>query len=382
MMRSLTVCAAALASLTAAANPNARLWYTAPATSKVWTEALPIGNGFIGAMIFGDPINERMQVNEDSVYSGGFRDRVNQNALEVLPEVRDKLATGDLAGAERMAKIGLTGTPQSIRHYETLGEMELEFVGTKNYDKASYQRWLDLETAIAGVNFTVGGTTYDREMFASYPDNVIVHRLKTSGGDQKLSFNIRVHRPFPGGNSASDLGYNKGGDTVYMVGGTQSNDPISFATALTVKTDGKVRAIGETLVIDDATEAVAYFTAATSYRHDDPVAAVDETLRKALKSDYDTLRKRHLDDYQKLYKAFSIELGGEDTSGSDLPTNKRLNATQAGANDPGLVALQFQYGRYLLIGSSREGTLPANLQGIWCEDWGTAWGSKYTVNIK
>lgn len=382
-MRVFTLWTATLASVltqTATASPNTRLWYTSPA--EEWTDALPIGNGFIGAMIFGDPFEERMQVNEDSVYSGGFRSRVNQNALEVLPDVREMLATGDLAGAERMAKIGLTGTPQSIRHYETLGEMEMEFLGTRRYNQDSYQRWLDLETAIAGVNFTVGDTSYTREMFASFPDNVIVHRISAQGGDQKLAFNVRVHRPFGGGNSASDLGYNLGGDTVYMIGGTQSNDPISFATGLTIKTDGTVRAIGESLVVDNATEAIAYFTAATSYRHDDPVAAVDEALNNALEFDYDTLRERHIEDYQTLFNTCSIELEGEDTSGSQLPTNERLNATQAGASDPGLVALQFQYGRYMLIGSSREGSLPANLQGIWCEDFESAWGSKYTVNIK
>lgn len=382
-MRFLAICTATLASVAtqaAAANPNTRLWYKTPA--KEWTDALPIGNGFIGAMVFGNPFEERMQVNEDSVYSGGYRSRINQNALEVLPDVRDMLASGDLPGAERWAKIGLTGTPQSIRHYETLGEMNIEFVGTRRYDTKSYQRWLDLETAIAGVNFTVGETKYHREMFASFPDNVIVHHITAEGGSQKLAFNARVHRPFGGGNSASDRGYNLGGDTVYMIGGTQSMDPISFASGLTVKTDGTVRAVGETLVIDDATEATLYFTAATSYRHDDPVAAVDETLGKALEHDYETLLSRHLEDYQELFNKFSIELGGEDTSGEDLPTLERLNATQAGGNDPGLVALQAQYGRYMLIGSSREGSLPANLQGIWCKDFESPWGSKYTVNIK
>lgn len=371
---------AAIATQAAAVNPNTRLWYTAPAVD--WTDALPIGNGFIGAMIFGNPFEERMQINEDSVYSGGFRSRVNQDALEVLPEVRDLLASGDVADAQTMAKIGLTATPQSTRHYETLGEMMLEFVGTRNYNKNSYQRWLDLETAIAGVNFTVGQTSYRREMFASFPDKVIVHHITAEGGDQKLAFNVRVHRPFPGGNSASDKGYNLGGDTVYMIGGTQSNEPIIFGTGLTVKTDGTVRAIGESLVISNATEATLFLAAATSYRHEDPIAAIDETLNKAVEYSYDELRQRHLEDYQPLFKACTLELGGEGTTGSDLPTNKRVNATQAGGNDPGLVALQFQYGRYMLIGSSREGSLPANLQGIWCADWGTAWGSKYTVNIK
>ncbi|CAG9975538.1 unnamed protein product [Clonostachys byssicola] len=358
---------------------KARLWYTAPA--ELWTDALPVGNGRIGAMIFGNPVNERMQINEESVYSGGFRSRVNQNSLETLPEVRELLASGRVSEAEKLAKVGLTATPQSIRHYETLGEMLLEFDGTSKYDKNTYQRWLDLETAIAGVEFSVGSTKFHREMFSSYPDNVLIHHLTAEGGDSKLSFNIRVHRPYGGGNSASDMDYNKNGDTTYMVGGTQSLDPIKFATALTIQTDGNLRAIGEFLLVDNATVATAFFTAATSYRHDDPLAAVDETLSKAVNLGYDELRKRHLEDYQPLFKACRLELDSADSTGSDLPTNKRVNATQAGANDPGLVALQFEYGRYMLIASSREGTLPANLQGIWCAEFESAWGSKYTVNI-
>ncbi|KAL2752584.1 glycoside hydrolase family 95 protein [Sodiomyces alcalophilus JCM 7366] len=361
------------------ASPNTRLWYASPA--QEWTDALPIGNGRLGAMIFGNPVNERMQVNEESVYSGGYRSRVNQNALETLPQVRELLASGRVAEAEKLAKVGLTATPESIRHYETLGEMMLEFDGTSGYDRASYERWVDLETAVAGVVFTVGDTQFRREMFSSYPDNVVVHRLTAEGGSRKLSFNIRVHRPFGGDNSASDYGYNRNGNTTYMVGGTQSSDPIIFASGLTIQTDGDLRAIGEFLLVDNATEATAFFTAATTYRHEDPVAAVNATLAKAVSYSYEELLQRHLDDYQPLFEACTLEIGDEDSSGSHLPTDKRLNAMRAGGKDTGLVSLQFQYGRYMLISSSREGTLPANLQGIWCKDFESAWGSKYTVNI-
>lgn len=379
-MRPLTTVTAALAVIKAAnGNPNTRLWYTSPA--ELWTDALPIGNGRLGAMIFGDPVEERMQINEESVYSGGYRSRINQNALETLPEVRKLLAAGRAKEAEKLALVGLTATPEGMRHYETLGEMELEFDGTSDYDEESYERWLDLETALSGVNFTVNDTHYSREMFSSYPDNVIVHHLKVEGGSQKLSFNVRVHRPFGGGNSVSDHDYNRDGNT-YMVGGTQGNDPIGFAAGLTAKTDGSLRAIGEFLVVENATEATILLTATTTYRHEDPVAAVDETLNKARQMSYEELRQRHLVDYQPLFETCSLELESEDSKGSDLPTNERVNATQAGGNDPGLVALQFQYGRYMLIASSRNGTLPANLQGIWCEDFESAWGSKYTVNIK
>lgn len=191
------------------------------------------------------------------MYSGGYRSRLNQNALETVPEVRDLLA-GRVSEAEKLALVGLTGTPQSNRHYETLGEMELEFEGTSDYTEETYERWLDLETALSGVSFIVGDTKFEQEMFSSYPDNVIVH-LKAVGGGQRLFFNIRVHRPFGGDNSASDAEYNRNGDTTYMVGGTQGRDTIGFATALTAKTDGNRRAIGEFLLVDNATEATFAF---------------------------------------------------------------------------------------------------------------------------
>ncbi|KAH7303450.1 Six-hairpin glycosidase-like protein [Stachybotrys elegans] len=380
-MRSSATFAAYVACIAPAviANPDARLWYQSPATQ--WTDALPVGNGFIGAMIFGDPVSERIQVNEDSVFSGGYRSRINQNALEVLPEVRELLAAGRVSDAERLALVGLSGTPEATRHYETLGDMRFEFENTRDYNRNSYQRWLDLDTAVAGVNFTAGGTTIRREMFASFPDKVMVHRITAQGGDRKLTFNVRVHRPFDWGLVASDEGFNRNGNTTYMVGGTHSSDPIVFAAGLSIKTDGNLRALGEFLVVENATEATAFFTAATTYRHEDPVSIVEQTLNKAAAYSYGELLERHLQDYQPLFRACTLSIRSEDSTGSQLATNQRLNATRAGGNDPGLVALQFHYGRYMLIASSREGSLPANLQGIWCEDFTSAWGSKYTVNI-
>ncbi|ETN38004.1 uncharacterized protein HMPREF1541_07627 [Cyphellophora europaea CBS 101466] len=364
--------------MAAANNNNTRLWYTAPA--EQWTEALPIGNGRLGGMVFGDTESERIQVNEESVWSGGPRSRLNQNAAQTVTDVRALLADEQISEAQTLADLGMVSSPQAMRHYETLGDISISFDGTSNYNNGSYQRWLDLETAIAGVKFSVNETDFERELFSSAPDDVMVHRL-TANGTEKLSFQLRVWRPFDNINVAYDQGYNEGGDSTFMVGAAGSTDPITFAAGLKVQTDGKLRTLGEFLIVENATEAVVYFAAATTYRTPDPIAAIKQTFMSAQRYSYDELKQRHIEDYQALYNTCTLELSSADSNGSALTTNERINATQAGETDLGLIALQFQYGRYLLISSSRPGTLPANLQGIWNEDFMSAWGSKYTVNI-
>ncbi|EMD92466.1 glycoside hydrolase family 95 protein [Bipolaris maydis ATCC 48331] len=363
----------------AAAENSTRLWYTAPVASSTWTDALPIGNGRLGAMIYGIPVQELIQLNEETIWSGGRRDRVNQNGAQTVSEVRDLLARGDAGGAQKLANLGMMGTPQTCRNYQTLGDMEISFDGTSEYDNTTYERWLDLDTALAGVRFKVNDTLYEREMFVSVPDDVFVHHLKATGNG-KLSFQIRVHRPKDGLNEASDQNWNENGWT-YMTGGTGGIDPVVFTTALAVESDGHVRTLGEFIVVENATEATAFLAAATSYRHNDTRAAVDSTIQKARQHTYEELRRRHIEDYSPLYNASVLNLNGPDLGTSSLPTNARINATRRGANDPGLVALAYNYGRYLLISSSRAGNLPSNLQGIWNKEFDPLWGSKYTVNI-
>lgn len=257
--------------------------------------------------------------------------------------------------------------------------MDIFFDGTSEYDNTTYERWLDLETAVAGVRFNVNETIYEREVFVSTPDDVLVHHFRTTGPD-KLSFQMRVHRPEDGGNEASDQDWNENGVT-YMTGATGGVDPIVFTTALAVNTDGNVKTLGEFIVVENATEATAFFTASTSYRHNNTRMAVDSTMQLARSRPYTELRKRHIGDYAPLYNASILELNGSDAEASNLPTDERINATREGSIDPGLTALSYNYGRYLLISSSRNGTLPANLQGIWNKEFAPQWGSKYTVNI-
>lgn len=366
-----------------AAENNSRLWYKQP--SEQWTDALPVGNGRIGAMIYGNPVAERLQINEETLYSGkGNRSRLNPDAWPSVVEVRKLLSEGRLSEAEKLAQLGIVATPQSSGHYETLGEIEVFFDNVDGYSKDSYERWLDLETATAGVKFSVGSSKIERAMFVSAPENVLVHRIAVTEGSHKLSFQMRTYRHVNGigGDSLSHTSFHDDKHTTYMNGAPSGWDPIRFATGLTIKTDGDLRAIGEFLVVENATEAVAYFTATTTYRHEDLFGAIDETLNKAKELDYEDIRARHIQDYQNLYKKCALEFKSSDETGLQLPTDKRINATKLGANDLGLISLTFDYGRYLLISSSREGTLPANLQGIWNADYNSNWGSKFTVNIK
>jgi alpha-L-fucosidase 2 len=302
-----------------------------------------------------------------------------------VTEVRQLLADEQVEEAQKLADLGLVSTPQAMRFYQTLGNIEIYFDGgLDEYTNGSYKRWLDLDDATAGVQFSVNATNIERELFASAPDDVIVHKIAATDGG-KLSFQMRVNRQQDNINTASDKSFNTGGNTAIMTGAAGSSNPIVFAAGLTIQTDGNLKAWGEFLVVDNATEAVAMFAATTTYREADPVAAVEETFNKARQYTYDELRQRHVEDYQKIYQSCTLELGSpaDNSSVALLPTNERINATQngLGTTDLGLITLQFSYGRYLLISSSRPGTLPANLQGIWNEDYESAWGSKYTINI-
>ncbi|KEF57070.1 uncharacterized protein A1O9_07260 [Exophiala aquamarina CBS 119918] len=357
---------------------DSRLWYNRP--SDRWTDALPVGNGKLGAMIYGIPDHERIQLNEESVWSGGKRSRLNQNASESLVKVRQLLCGGDVEAAERLADLGMASTPVSMRHYESLGEMKLTFDAIPKSLVKEYERWLDLETAVAGVKFSATDTLYEREIFASAPDNIIVQR-HTAKGIQRLSFHAMIHRPYEMLNVAYDTSYNDGKDTAFMIGTSGGSDPITFAAAINIQTDGKIEALGEFLLVEDATEAIILFTAATTYRTPDPITTLQKTLDRSKKHSYSQLRSRHVEDYQALFRSCTLQLGHPEPSNSRLPTDKRVEALRNGESDVGLLALQFQYGRYLLISCSRPGTLPANLQGIWNKDYMSAWGSKYTINI-
>jgi alpha-L-fucosidase 2 len=385
-----------------------RLWYHQPA--GCWEEALPIGNGRLGAMVFGRTGQERLQLNEDTLWSGGPYTPDSPEALTALPEVRRLIAEGrykeatDLAGAKMMAR------PLSQMAYGTLGDLLLTF-GDQAVP-SQYERHLDLETAIAGISYTTSSGTISREVFASAPDQVVVLRLEGKG--QRLGFDLAYRGPrevkyspanFSGsatsleslapdwaqrealGPNGEDIRIQRdGADTWLITGrnaGSQGVPPaLTFALRIQVITDGQVSVSDSTFSVGGARSATLVISAATSYVNfrdtsGDPVTIVRRHSEAAARKTYAKLRQAHIKDYMALFGGFTVDLGGGATN---LPTDRRIAASE-GADDPALAALYLQYARYLLISSSRPGTQPANLQGIWNEGTNPPWGSKYTINI-
>lgn len=347
-----------------------KLWYDKPA--KVWEEALPLGNGKLGAMIFGGVSKEHIQLNEDSVWYGGPVDRNNPDAKENLPKIRELILNGKISEAEKLMKYALSGTPNSQHPYQTLGDLFIDF--GEDFKEIGYKRSLDLDTAIYTNQFVNGDITYSREAFISAPDNVLIFHL-TANGSSKISFNALLIREcfFTHALKASDNGI--------MLDGNLGKDGLDFGLMLKAKAkNGKVEVIGEHLIVEDADEVTLYFTAGTTYRMKNVKDELEVILENAMSFDYNDLKNRHIEDYQRLYNRVEFNLEDIDKY-NEIPTDVRLAHAQEGTVDKGLSKLYFDFGRYLLIACSREGSLPATLQGIWNKDMNPPWNSKYTINI-
>ncbi|NIK74949.1 alpha-L-fucosidase 2 [Paenibacillus castaneae] len=352
------------------------LWYKQPA--KVWEEALPIGNGKLGGMVFGDPIQERIALNEDSVWYGGPRDRNNPDALANLAKIRELLKEGRLREAQDLSAMALSGIPETQRHYMPLGDIMLAFHYSGADEPSDYRRELDIMNGVATVSYRLGDMVYNRETFASYPDEALITRL-TADKPGSISFTARLMR---GRSRYYDDIAKEGQDTIIMRGTCGGAGGSEFRAALrAVAQGGKVSIIGEHLIVEGADSVTLLLTAATTYRHADPEAYVIQAGAIAAKAEYEALKLRHIRDFAALANRVQLHL----TSGKDavaaLSTDERLKLIQNGETDLGLMALYYQYGRYLLISSSRPGSLPANLQGIWNEHMLPPWDSKYTINI-
>ena len=383
---------------------NAReLWYDQPAGSN-WNRALPLGSGRLGAMVFGNVVTERVQLNEDTVWSGGPRDRNNPDTLRLLPELRRLIGEGRLARAHELAADALAGTPDIMRFYEPLADIVLAFehgtpsVATANSlsqaDKgfaddrahqapAFYRRWLDLGTAVAGVEYTLEGTTYHREYLASAVDGVIAVRL-TANRAGAITFRLRLDRGEQDNYATRYLDKIEAVDRrgLILSGRTAGADGVRFAAAtLVTAIGGSVTTIGDTLIVRGADSVLIGTAGASSFRESDPAKAALDSVRAALDKGWDALAAAHVAEYRSYFDRVALHLGGEGDVNAKFPTDQRLERIREGAEDPGLFALYFDYGRYLLIASSRPGSLPATLQGIWNQDFSPAWGSKYTINI-
>lgn len=345
--------------------------------AKKWDEALPIGNGRLGAMVYGQPDREQLQLNEDSVWYGGPRDRNNPDAKENLPEIRRLIFEGKLAEAERLARLSLSGLPETQRHYLPLGRLMLDIM-LPNGKLEQYTRMLDLDSGTVIVSFTQGGVAFKRELFASHPDQVIVVRM-TADRPGQIGFTARLER---GQWRYADRTGRFGDDAIWMGGSCGGEGGSLFGTVLKAAAEGgAVKAIGEHLLVESADSVTLVLAAATTFRSVDPVGDALKRAEAAIHTGYANLLRRHTDDYRALFSRVSLSLGPCDVELERMSLPDRMERMRRGGADPGLLALYFQYGRYLLIASSRPGSLPANLQGIWNEHFLPPWDSKYTINI-
>jgi alpha-L-fucosidase 2 len=353
------------------------LWYRAPATK--WTEALPVGNGRLGAMVFGGLEREQLQLNEDTLWAGGPYTPDNTNALAALPEVRRLVFDGKYDEAARLIDRSVMARPLGQMPYQTVGDLILDFPAAAS--PLDYRRELNLDTAIASVAHTVNGVAFRREVFASPVDQVIVVRL-TADKPGQVTFVAGMKTPQRATITVDEP------DTLVMKGVNGSADGIKaalkFEARVRVLTQGgKTTAGTNTISVSGADSATLLIAAATNYKSfqdvsGDPEAIVKQQVAAASKKPYARLLAAHVAEHQRLFRRVELDLG--ETASMNLPTDERI-AHFAEGNDPQLAALYFQFGRYLLISSSRPGSQPANLQGIWNDSMSPPWGGKYTINI-
>jgi alpha-L-fucosidase 2 len=367
-------------------NPSQKLWYKEPA--KIWNEALPLGNGRLGAMVYGGTENEIIQFNEETLWTGQPHDYAHIGAYKYLDELRQLLWDGKQDEAHKLGNEQFMSQPFGQLCYQPFGDVLLNFPGHEN--AANYKRQLNLEDAITSVFYEVDGVKFKREVFSSTPGQAIVVRIEA---DKKgaINFNTGFKSPY------SNHEVSVSGDEIILKGKANNypkelgydgkpypESKLTFGARLKViNDDGELVNEGNSIQIKNAKSATLILVAATSFvNYNDISANPSERCKKYLKEletkSYKELKSEHINDYQKLYSRVELNFGSSEIS--NRPTNERLNSFKQD-EDPALVALLYQFGRYLLISSSRPGTQPANLQGIWNDKMAPPWDSKYTINI-
>src|SRR5215468_1669962 len=349
------------------------LWHDRPAPQ--WDHATPVGNGRLGAMIFGLMNRERIQLNEETLWSGGPRDTVNVEAISEIGNVRRLLFSGKPREAIELADETMMARPRRLLPYQTLGDLWLTFEGGEA--ATDYRRELDLASAVARVSYRAGGVRFTREIFASHPAQVIVVRLT---GEQPNQISVTI-----GLNRERDATTNAAGDSLIMRGQLDGGSGLKFQSTLKALNEGgsiktQSGAQGDQLVISKASAVTLLLAASTDYRGNDQQATCERQIKQAAAQSYAKLREAHVADYQSLFNRVELELGDSGAL-SRLPTDKRLERVKQGGEDQQLIAQYFQFGRYLLIASSRPGDLPANLQGVWADGFRPPWNSDYHLNI-
>ena len=356
---------------------NLKLWYQQPA--KTWVEALPVGNSSMGAMVYGGTSREELQLNEETLWGGGPYRNDNPKALESLAEVRNLIFSGKTMDAQNLIDqtfyTGRNGMP-----YQTIGSLIIEAPG---HEKAkNYYRDLNLERAVATTRYQVDGVNFQREVFASFPDRVIIVRFTT---DKPGELNFKVSYDSPLQSTVRKQGKKlvlrgKGGDHEGVKGVIEVE-----TQSQVIAEGGKVSLTDKYISVEHATAATLYIAAATNFVNYHNVKGNESKkasalLAGAMKKEYSEALKAHTDYYQSQFNRVSLSLGGENTKTARQETVKRIAGFSQG-NDPALAALMFQYGRYLLISSSQPGGQPANLQGIWNHQLNAPWDGKYTIDI-
>ena len=354
-----------------------KLWYNKPA--EQWVEALPVGNGRLGAMVFSNPYREKIQLNENTVWAGQPNRNDNLDAREALPKVRQLIFEGKFKEAQDLVNKKFISKTSNGMPYQTVGNLNLSFPGHENY--TNYYRELNIEKAIATTRYNVGDVSYKREIFASGPDQVIVVHV-TADKPGKLIFSASMDRP------SEIVISTEGNDKLILSGKTGDCDGIKGlvhfqAQVKIVSEGGKISATDNALNVINANTATVYISIASSFKNYLEISAnagerADGFLQAALKKDYEQALKDHISAYQKYFNRVNINLGKTDSVKN--PTNIRIEQFAKG-NDPQLAALYFQFGRYLLISSSQPGGQPATLQGLWNDQLYPPWDCKYTVNI-
>ena len=390
-----------------------QLWYKEPA--KIWEEAMPLGNGRLGAMVFGNPVNERIQVNEESIWYGGPVNRNNPDLKKYLPQIRELIFNGEIKKAEELMVMAMSGCPNGVHPYQTLGDINIRFEAPGEIKE--YRRTLDLEQALCRITYTAGDVNYTREIFVSKPADAMIMRISA---DQKGSISLCATM---GREKYFDGIVAEEGHVLYLYGNTGRGSH-EFAMKLHAWNDGgSVKTIGEHLLVEDADEVILTFTADTAYHYtkEEKEAAIAEYLEKNPKlpylcsaegrssyelaelqmqqalqdflskkinerilrckqKEFEKLLEEHVADYRSLFDRVSFSLK-KDEHFDAMPTDERLRNANADMQDMGLMETYFDFGRYLMIACSREDGLPATLQGLWNKDMTPPWDSKYTINI-
>lgn len=364
---------------------ESRIWYKKPAVD--FNNALPLGNGRIGAMDYGIAIDEIISLNEDSIWSGGHRNRNNPDAYEGMLKIRNLIDAGKLKEAEKLAFQSMQGLCSDSRSYLPLGNL---FIHMEDCGKVrDYSRELDLESAVTNTEYTINGVKYLRQVFVSAPDNVlVVHIHSEEPGKVSFTANIDGREGFYDNNRP----YSEKKNVIMYTGGCGGKDGINFAAYMTaVAEGGTVKTQGAKIVVENADEATLMLSVSTDFYSEIYEDSAFMDLEYALECSYSELLYRHIEDYHKLYSRVEFNLTESAEDVTALTTDERLERLLGSEfddkecvrniADPGIITLLFNYARYLIISSSREGTQPMTMQGIWNEDMRPKWGSRYVVNV-